>query len=348
MRRHLVLLALIVNASLAHPRAGAVPQAVSRDPASDVFVSVDLTPQQIASIDSGRPVAKVLSWGAPSEFYLFGAVHVDAALDGYLTMARNVDHLKSTKGYLAVGELSDSATVAELSALSVDADDVKALASCRVGACAVQLPSASIAAFRDAAAQADAGDRVTQLTRSTILELVQDYRHGGTAALGDYRDKEDAIRIADRFAAIVEHASAFTSLLPELRRYLLEYPSATLPGSDSFFYWEKVTFGLKPTIRANHAVIYRGRTHDRAFGAVAIKQLYASHYFHTAFDISVCLDDGAKRPVPGFYLITLKASEQDGLTGVKGSMLRNRIVDKTRSSLESALASIKRSLEQGR
>jgi hypothetical protein len=34
------------------------------------------------------------------------------------------------------------------------------------------------------------------------------------------------------------------------------------------------------------------------------------------------------------------------LTGVKGSMLRKVVVDKTRSSLESALASIKRSVEE--
>jgi hypothetical protein len=34
-------------------------------------------------------------------------------------------------------------------------------------------------------------------------------------------------------------------------------PTADLPGADSFYYWEKVTFGLKPTIRVNHAVIYR-------------------------------------------------------------------------------------------
>jgi hypothetical protein len=93
-------------------------------------------------------------------------------------------------------------------------------------------------------------------------------------------------------------------------------------------------------------VIYRGRTQGRDFAAVAIKQLYASHYFHTALDMSVCLDDGATSGPHGFYLLTLKGSQQEGLTGVKGSMLRKVVVDKTRSSLENALASIKRMLEQ--
>jgi hypothetical protein len=45
-------------------------------------------------------------------------------------------------------------------------------------------------------------------------------------------------------------------------------------------------------------------------------------------------------------LLTLKGSQQEGLTGVKGSMLRKVAVDKTRHALESALASIKRAAEQ--
>jgi len=62
--------------------------------------------------------------------------------------------------------------------------------------------------------------------------------------------------------------------------------------------------------------------------------------------VSVCVDDGAPAAPRGFYLLTIKGSEQEGLTGVKGSVLRKVVVDRTRSSLESALASIKRSVEQ--
>lgn len=326
--------------------AATLPQAVHRDPPTAVFSSVDLTPQQIAAIDAGRPVASVLSWGGPSEVYVFGSVHVDAAPDRYLAMARDVARLKSTKGYLGAGELSDPASLGNLSDLTLDPDDVKALKGCREGSCEVQIPSASIARFHDAALGADAADQVNRLARSTIVELVQAYRRGGNTALGEYRDKGDPARVAEQFDAMIERASPLTNMLPELRRYLLEYPKATLPDADNFFYWEQVKFGLKPTIRVNHAVIYHGRSQSRAFGAVAIKQLYASHYFHTALDISVCVDDGAAQQPRGFYLVTLKGSQQDGLTGVKGSMLRKNVVDKTRSSLESALASIKQTLEQ--
>jgi hypothetical protein len=62
-----------------------------------------------------------------------------------------------------------------------------------------------------------------------------------------------------------------------------------------------------------HAHTTKGQNGD--ISAVAIKQLYASHYFHTALDLSVCVSDTAKPG--GFYLLTIKGSEQEGLTGPK-------------------------------
>jgi hypothetical protein len=44
-------------------------------------------------------------------------------------------------------------------------------------------------------------------------------------------------------------------------------------------------------------------------------------------------------------LITIKGSQQAGLTGFKGRIVRKVAVDKTRSSLEKALAVYKHKLE---
>ena len=313
-----------------------------------VFTDLGLTPQQVAAIDAGRPIAKVLSWGSPSEVYVFGAVHVDGSRDTYLEAARDVERLSGAPGYQGVGELHDDAAVADLDALALDPDDVKALKSCREGSCDVQLPTVSIQRFRDGVnwSRPDVVEQANALARPMMLQLLRAYRRGGNQLLGEYRDKQNPARVAEQFDAMIGRASALPDVLPELRRYLLEYPNAELAGADSFVYWEKVAFGLKPTIRVNHAVVYRGRTQGRDFGAVAIKQLYATHYFHTALDLSVCVDDGATATPHGFYLLTLKGSQQEGLTGMKGSILRKIVVDKTRSSLESALGSIKGTIEQ--
>src|SRR4249920_2952448 len=340
MHRRALLLALSLISSVVVHAAQRVPLTI--------FTDLGLTSQQIADIDAGRPVAKVLSWGGPSEVYVFGAVHVEGSPETYLEAARDIGRLGGTPGYQGIGEIRDDATVADLSALAFDPDDVKALKNCREGSCDVQLPTTAIQAFHDGVnwSRPDAADQANALARPRVLQLIQAYQRGGNEALGEYRDKDHPARIADQFETMIGRAAALPDVLPELRRYLLEYPNAALAGADSFFYWEKVSFGLKPTIRVNHAVIYRGTAQGRGFGVVAIKQLYATHYFHTALDMSVFVDDGAAVTPHGFYLLTLKGSEQEGLTGVKGSILRKVVVDKTRSSLESALASIKRYVEQ--
>jgi hypothetical protein len=315
-----------------------------------VFTDLGLTAKEIAAIDAGRPVAKVLSWGEPSEVFVFGAVHIDGSPEVYLKAARDVGRLNGTPGYQGAGELRENATVADLGALAFDPDDVKALKNCRAGSCDVQLPTTAIQAFHDGVnwSRPDAAEQANALARPMVLQLLRAYQKGGNQALGEYRDKEHPARIADQFKTMIGRASALPDVIPGLRRYLLEFPNAELADADSFFFWEKVSFGLKPTIRVNHAVVYRGVTQGRDFGAVAIKQLYASHYFHTALDMSVCVDDVAATPSHGFYLLTLKGSEQEGLTGMKGSIVRKLVVDKTRSSLETALASIKSRVEQGR
>ena len=335
MRPYAFLVALSLSAPIV---AGTPPQSI--------LTTLGLTAEEVASVDAGRAVAKVLPWGGPSEVYVFGAVLVEGTPETYLKVARDIQRLNRASGYLGIGEIPDRATVADLGAVAFDADDVKALKSCREGACDVQLPTASIQEFRDGVdfSRPDAADQANALARAMLLRLVRAYQQGGHRALGEYRDKQNPARIGEQFETMISRASVLPDVLPELRRYLLEYPQASLANAESFFYWEKVDFGLKPTIRVNHAVIYRGQTQGHDFGAVAIKQLYATHYFHTALDLSVCVDNAPGR----FYLLTLKGSQQEGLTGIKGSILRKVVVDKTRGALESALASIKRTMEQQR
>ena len=310
---------------------------------SSVLSQFGLTNQDIASIDRGRPVAKVLPWGGPSEMYIFGAVQVDRSPAVYLRDARDVAHFTSRPGYLAAGELSETATAADLEALSFDADDITALRNCREGACDVQLPADAIRMFQRHVqwSDPDAAGQANRLARAMLIDLLNAYRRGGNEALGAFDDKSRPALIARQFETMVGRTTALPDVLPELRDYLLRYPDATLPGAESFFYWEKVSFGLKPTIRLNHAVVYHTSRDGRDVGVLAIKQIYASHYFHTALDVSVCVTDDAAGRTPGFYLLTLKSSEQEGLTGLKGSLLRRIVADRSRSSLEAALAAIR-------
>src|SRR6185436_21135867 len=118
MHRRGLLLALTLISSVVVHAAQRVPLAI--------FTDLGLTTQQIAAIDAGRPVAKVLSWGGPSEVFVFGAVHVGGSASTYLDAARDLESLRSMPGYQGIGEIREDATVADLSALALDPDDIKA------------------------------------------------------------------------------------------------------------------------------------------------------------------------------------------------------------------------------
>jgi hypothetical protein len=70
---------------------------------------------------------------------------------------------------------------------------------------------------------------------------------------------------------MVDGMPELTTEMPNLRRYLLEYPNANLANATSFLYWQETEFGLKPTIRISHLTI-RKTPEDTV---VASKMVYA-------------------------------------------------------------------------
>ena len=244
----------------------------------------------------------------------------DSTPEDYLKLASDVDSLRKLPNYLAIQKFSDPPRLSDLDGLTLEEDDIQQLKKCKPGHCEVQLPSDAMEAFQRSVdwSAPDAADQVNRLAKEMILEALLRYQQGGNAALGTYRDKNHPAVVADTFQSLLSRSKALPVYLPELDRYLLDYPNAQSENIKSEFYWEKVNFGLKPTIRVVQAIVYRGASATDPAYAVAIKQLYASHYFETALDITVCVRDEENQKHPGIYLITLKGSQQAGLTGLEG------------------------------
>lgn len=308
---------------------------------------VGLNDDQIAAIRGGKAIARILESPTPDQVFVFGAVYVRSTPEGYLKLESNVDSLRKLPNYLAIQEFSDPPRLSDLDGFTLEADDIQQLKTCKPGHCEVQLPSDAMEEFQSSVdwSAPDAAEQVNRLAKKMVLEALLRYQQGGNAALGTYRDKNHPANVADTFQSLLSRSRALPVYLPELDRYLLDYPNAISKDIESHFYWEKVNFGLKPTIRVIQAIIYRGASATDPANAVALKQLYASHYFETALDVTVCVRDEENKEQPGIYLITLKGSQQAGLTGLKGGIVRKVAVDKTRSSLEKALEAIKQKLE---
>ena len=162
------------------------------------------------------------------------------------------------------------------------------------------------------------------LARRLALDYVNGYLEGGNARLATYRDSSRPTFVGEEFRSMIDRLPALSEHLPELKRYLLDYPKATLPSSESFLYWQEAKFGLKPTIRITHLVISRAADARRGGVEDALRQ-------------PLLLDrDGAararagSRARTGFWFVNVNRSRSDGLSGFVGRSFAARFAAKRR------------------
>jgi hypothetical protein len=325
----------------------AAPQPVPDLPA--FWQEIGLSSEQIAGIERGQAVAKAQPPRTPAEVFLVGAVYIQAAPESYLKLSQDFERRRRLPNYLALRVFSNPPRPSDLKGFAFDDEDIKALQACKPGDCLIQLPATSIEDLHRSIdwSAANAGEQVNQHLQKTALQRLLAYQRDGNQALGAYNDKRDAVEVAQQFAYMLSYSKALPVYLPAFYHYLLAYPGAQPPGVGSAFYWERVKFGLKPTLRVVHRITLRGEPPSLLVYAIAEKQLYASHYFETALDLSFCVRSSDERKRPGFYLIMAMSSEQAGLTGVKGSIVRKTAVGRSVSSLQNALQRIRAELEAG-
>jgi hypothetical protein len=180
-----------------------------------------------------------------------------------------------------------------------------------------------------------------------ILDLVTAYQMNGNAALGRYDDVSEPVAVGEEFRGVLGNSHQLPIAVPELMAYLDSYPRGRPAGAHEFFYWSMVEFGLKPTVRVNHVVIYPLAARPSGVShVIAIKQLYASHYFHTALVLRFLVEDDRPPVGRGSYLLSIIRSRADGTTGLKGSFLRPIITRRARTGVRGYLEYLKRQVER--
>jgi hypothetical protein len=340
---------MVVTAAILAFLAATVPGPSQLYPDLKTFFrqNIGLSEEEMAAIRSGQPVAKVLPPRTPQEVLLFGAVYIHAAPETYFQFARNFDRLRKTPGFLALRVFTDPPQLSDLDGFTFDHDDIEALKSCEPGNCQIQMPATSIDELRRSInwSAADVDEQVNRLLQKTVFEFLLAYQHEGNRALGVYNDKRNPAEVPEQFAYLLSYDKALSTHEPDFYHYLLAYPRAKPANYEETFYWAKVKFGLKPTLRIVHLITMRGSSSDPVANAIARKQLYSSHYFETALDLSICVRDSDDPKQPGFYLIQAMGSEQAGLSGAKGSMVRKVAVGRAVSNLQKVLLTVKSNLE---
>jgi hypothetical protein len=309
--------------------------------------NVGLTQDQIDDIRHGIPFVKILPVRASTEVFLFGAVYIHAAPESYPRLVLNLDNLRRLPNFLAFGVFQQPPRLADLNGFSLDSDDLGDLRKCRPGDCVIQLPGSTIEELQRSIdwSAPDAAQRVGLFLQGNALHLVQAYQREGNHALGVYNDKSNPTFVAQQFAYMLSYSKGLPAQLPEFYSYLLAYPDAKPTNVEDRFYWAKVKFGLRTTLRVIHLAAMRGDPTDDVAYAIAEKQLYSSHYFDTALSLSFCVRDRDSSKRPGFYLIMAMGMEQSALAGFKWEILRRVAVGRSASNLQATLTNIRNVLE---
>jgi hypothetical protein len=299
------------------------------------------TPSEREALLAGHPLVTLLDADPTKEIAVLGAVWVNAPARLYVEQVKDIEQFERGGSFRITKRISDPAGPDDFAALTISDRDFEDLKGCRIGDCALKLDANGVQMlraqvdWRKPTAKADA----TALFRRLAVDYVNGYRQGGNARLGVHRDRERPTFVADEFRSMIERLPRLAAALPELTRYLLEYPTATLANSTDFLYWQETQFGLRPTVRITHLVIQERPDQT----VVASKMLYASHYFWTALELRVLLSDPSRGP--GFWLVTVNRSRSDGLSGFTGRVIRGRVHSEVEDGTRAALIATKTRLE---
>jgi hypothetical protein len=185
-------------------------------------------------------------------------------------------------------------------------------------------------------------EQINQLLEKTALQRLLAYQRDGNQALGVYNDKRSPTGVAQQFAYMLSYSKALPENLPDFYQYLLEQEACECRR---YLLLGKGEIRIEADAAYRAVVTLHGNPGDPVAYAIAEKQLYSSHYFETALDLSFCVRGSNDPKQPGFYLITAMGSEQAGLTGAKGSIVRKAAVGRSVSNLQKALTTIRSTLE---
>lgn len=292
-------------------------------------------------LERGGVFTKTLDAPDGKEVTSFGVIRVSCTADVFAARVRDIEQFKASEYVLQIGRFQASPSVQDVAWLTLDPGDREAMRACKPGSCALRLPAAVMDRFRTTIPWGTPGEAAAAAAaiRQFLVDEARAYLTGGSAALADYADRSGTVPRGTAFRLLLRPSAFHAEYQPDLFRYLDEFPRAAGEGSDSFLYWSREKFGLKPVISISHSALQR-RDGVVVFGS---KQVFASHYFESSLGMALFI------PVPGAsyaYVTYLNRSRVDTLRGLLAPLARVVAARRARDGLERMLIDVKRKLEK--
>ena len=289
-----------------------------------------------AGLARGETIVKLAPVQDKREIALSGLVNLRASAEDFLRSYRESLTQRTNGAVLEIGSFSATPSPSDLQNLTLEPQDIEDLKACAVGNCGMKLSAAMIERFtREVNWQApDYAQQATQLFKTILIEYVRDYHARGNAALIEYNDKADPVRVA-------EEQRALTGTSGYLNDVFVNALSTQTQPAEEMLVWSKIKFGLKPVIAVNHVTIYR-REDELGPQVLAVsKQIYADHYFDSQLALTAYVTVAG----PTSFMVYENRSRADGLNGPLGKFKRKLVESKVLAGLKGVLEHSKLAME---
>ena len=299
---------------------------------------IQLDDAQLAAIEKGDVVTKLLPTKDKPEIAVFGVVKTKGTPELLIKRARDIRHFRQVPQIPEMGIFSTPPRLEDLKGLNHPPDDIAALKKCKPGSCDVKLGDKGLGMVSTidwSAAGAEA--KAVALFNQALVDYAAAYAQGGTDALGSVMDKKERKSRATEYRTLLANSPYLADYVKEFNDYLVAYPQAKLADTEDVLYWTKDTFGLKPVVSAYHMTL-----HKSPRGAlISNKLLYSSHFFNASLEIlaGVPTPDGQ-----GLYLLSLYRTRLDPPTGMLAGVLMGKVRDGIETGLRENLKRAKDNL----
>jgi hypothetical protein len=278
---------------------------------------------QIAALERGEPVAKVIPSNNPREVAVCGVIEIPSDPETALKAFQLSLSLKQNL-ILQSGKFTNPPRVEDLASLTLSDDDIADLKTCTVGDCKLKLSAAMIHRFQKSIDwnAIDYKEQANQLFRFMIVEYVTTYLQRGDAALIAYADQSPGVPLAREQESLRTNLLYLNDTAPEFVRHLKAFPRSTVPVEHSLS-WARINFGLKPVLVITDVSTYRSDDDGVPRVLVLSKQIYANHYFDASLSLTAAIADQTRSKS---YLLYVNHSRAGGLAG-SFSKFKHKIVE---------------------
>jgi hypothetical protein len=307
---------------------------------------IQLSAQETAGLDRGETIARVLPTGDGRDVAVFGAVQINVSRGFFADRQRDVMRALKTATRTKVQRFSDPAVASDARLIEISNDDLKELRNCRPNDCNFKLPATDMQSFRAAMSSGrDAKSLVASYAVARMVEFVNDYRARGNAAMLVFDDR-GTVRSSDALIGLLRDSSYVFSAVPSLGQYLVDYPRSTLPGAADVIFWSRDEMPhLRPVLRITHQTIYSPAERNDVT-VIALKQIYANHYFEAGLEALAAVDRGAPGSAPnGITVVAIRRYRFDHLPSGGLLNIRGRVTNGLRDNVAADLKRLKRDTE---